>query len=148
MDQWAGVTWSGDCTGTDPNGCTVTMDQPRTVTATFTDLGPATAHLRTPDRRTEPLRVSFDEPVHRLTTSNIVVRPKHGHVVAARLRCFNGSGTRVSCGTGQVRKATLTPKAPLDRGTTYLAIVDPAGVPPIVDRVRNAVSLTRATFSI
>ena len=38
-DRWAGVTWSGDCTGTDPAGCSVTMDQPRTVTATFADLG-------------------------------------------------------------------------------------------------------------
>jgi GH25 family lysozyme M1 (1,4-beta-N-acetylmuramidase) len=148
MDQWAGVTWSGDCAGTDPNGCTVTMDQPRSVTATFTDLGPATAHLNPPDRRTDPLRVTFNEPVHRLTTSNIVLRPKHGRVVAARLRCFNGSGARTSCATGQVRRATLTPKAPLDRGKTYVAIVDPAGVAPVVDRVRNPVALTRATFSI
>lgn len=148
MDQWAGVTWSGDCTGSDPNGCTVTMDQPRTVTATFTDLGPATAHLNAPDRRRDPLRVSFDEPVHRLTTSNVILRPKHGHVVAATLRCFNSSGARTSCGTGQVRRATLTPNAALDRGKTYLAIVDPAGVAPVVDRVRNPVALTRSTFSI
>jgi GH25 family lysozyme M1 (1,4-beta-N-acetylmuramidase) len=147
-DQWAGVTWSGDCSGTDPNGCTVTMDQPRTVVATFADLGPATAHLNTPDRRTDPLRVSFDEPVHRLTTNNIVVRPKHGRVVAATLRCFNGSGVRTSCAAGQVRRATLTPKAPLDRGKTYLAIVDPAGVAPVLDRVRNPVALTRATFAL
>ena len=148
MDQWAGVTWSGACTGTDPNGCTVTMDQPRTVTATFGDLGPATAHLNPPDRRTDPLRVSFDEPVHRLTTGNVVLRPKHGRIVDARLRCFNGAGVRTSCATGQVRRATLTPNAPLDRGKTYVAIVDPAGVAPVVDRVRNPVALTRRTFSI
>jgi GH25 family lysozyme M1 (1,4-beta-N-acetylmuramidase) len=147
-DQWTGVTWSGDCTGTDPNGCTVTMDQPRTVTATFADLGPATASLNTPDRRTDPLRVTFDEPVHRLTTRNVVVRPKHGHVVAATLRCFSGSGVRTSCATGKVRRATLTPTAPLDRGKTYLAIVDPAGVTPIVDRVHNPVAVTRSAFSI
>src|SRR5262249_11377289 len=109
MDQWAGVTWSGDCAGTDPNGCTVTMDQPHTVTATFADLGPATAHLHTPGRRTDPLRVSFDEPVRRLTTTNVLLRPKHGRIVAASLRCFTGSGTRTSCATGQVRRATLTP---------------------------------------
>lgn len=148
MDQWAGVTWSGDCTGTDPNGCSVTMDQPRTVIATFADLGPATAHLNPPERRTDPLRVTFDEPVHGLTTSNIVLRPKHGHLVAATLRCSNASGARTSCATGQVRRATLTPKASLDRGKTYVAIVDPAGAPPVIDRVRNPVALTRATFSI
>jgi hypothetical protein len=124
------------------------MDRPRSVTATFTDLGPATAHLNPPDRRTDPLRVTFNEPVHRLTTSNIVLRPKHGRVVAARLRCFNGSGARTSCATGQVRRATLTPKAPLDHGKTYVAIVDPAGGAPVVDRVRNPVALTRATLSI
>jgi GH25 family lysozyme M1 (1,4-beta-N-acetylmuramidase) len=148
MDQWAGVTWSGDCTGTDPTGCTVTMDQQRTVTATFSDLGPATAHLNAPDRRTDPLRVSFGEPVHRLTTSNVVLRPKQGRVVAASLRCFTASGARTSCATGQVRRATLVPDTPLLRGKSYAAIVDPAGVPPIVDRVHNAVALTRATFSV
>jgi GH25 family lysozyme M1 (1,4-beta-N-acetylmuramidase) len=148
MDQWAGVTWSGDCSGTDPNGCTVTMDQPRMVVATFADLGPATAHLNTPDRRTDPLRVSFDESVHRLTTSNVVLRPKHGHGVAATLRCFNRSGDPTSCVTGRVRRATLIPKTALDRGKTYLAIVDPTGVAPVVDRVRNAVALTRSAFSL
>ncbi len=147
-DRWAGVTWSGDCSGTDPHGCTVTMDQPRTVVATFHDLGPATAHLNAPAHRTDPLRVSFDEPVHRLTTKNVVLRPKHGHAVAASLRCFNVNGTRTSCATGNVRRATLVPKSPLDRGKTYNAIIDPAGVAPVVDRVRNAVALTRATFSI
>jgi hypothetical protein len=148
MDQWTGVTWSGDCTGTDPNGCSVTMDQPRTVTATFSDLGPAHAHLHTPGRRTDPLRVSFDEPVHHLTTTNVVLRPKQGHAVAASLRCFNASGARTSCATGQVRRATLVPDAPLLRGKSYAAIVDPAGVAPIVDRVHNAVALTRGTFSV
>jgi GH25 family lysozyme M1 (1,4-beta-N-acetylmuramidase) len=147
-DQWAGVTWSGDCSGTDPNGCTVTMDQPRTVIATFDDLGPATALLHTPQHRTDPLRVSFDEPVHRLTTSNIVVRPKHGHVVAATLRCFNGAGAKTSCATGRLRRATLIPKTALDRGKAYVAIVDPAGVAPVVDRVRNPVAQTRSTFSL
>ena len=130
MDQWTGVTWSGDCTGTDPNGCSVTMDQPRTVTATFSDLGPAHAHLNTPDRRTDPLRVSFDEPVHHLTTNNVVLRPKQGRAVAASLRCFNASGARTSCATGKVRRATLVPDAPLLRGKSYAAIVDPAGVAP------------------
>jgi hypothetical protein len=147
-DRWAGVTWSGDCTGTDPNGCIVTMDQPRTVIATFADLGPATAHLNAPHRRTDPLRVAFNEPVHRITTSNVLLRPKHGGRVAATIRCFNGSGVRTSCATGQVRRATLTPTSPLARGKTYLAIVDPAGVAPVLDRVRNPVALTRATSSI
>jgi hypothetical protein len=40
------------------------------------------------------------------------------------------------------------PDAALLRGKSYAAIVDPAGVAPIVDRVHNAVALTRATFSV
>ncbi len=147
-DQLAGVTWSGDCSGTDPHGCTVIMDQPRTAIATFDDLGPATAHLATPNRRTDPLRVAFDEPVHRLTTGNVLLKPKHGHAAAATLRCFAVGGARTSCATGKVRRATLLPKAPLERGKSYVAIVDPAGVAPIVDRARNPVVLTRATFSV
>src|SRR4029077_19603090 len=102
----------------------------------------------TPDRRTDPLRVSFDEPVHHVTTNNVVLRPKQGRAGAASLRCFNGSGARTSCATGQVRRATLVPDAPLLRGKSYAAIVDPAGVAPIVDRVHNGVALTRATFSV
>jgi len=47
-----------------------------------------------------------------------------------------------------VRRATLVPRAPLERGKTYLAVVDPAGVPRIVDRVGNPVAFTRATFSL
>jgi lysozyme len=148
MDRWTGVAWSDDCIGSDPNGCSVTMDRPRTVTATFSDLGPAKAHLTTPDHRTDPLRVSFDEPVHRVTARNVVLRPKHGTTVAARLRCFDGRGTRASCATGDVRRAILVPTSPLDRGKAYLAIVDPAGVAAIVDRVGNPVAHTRAAFSI
>jgi hypothetical protein len=64
------------------------------------------------------------------------------------LRCFTRSGARISCATGQIRRATLTPTSPLDRGKTYLATIDPAGVVPVVDRVRNPVAPTRATFSI
>ena len=63
-------------------------------------------------------------------------------------RCFNRSGDPTSCVTGRVRRATLIPKTALDRGKTYLAIVDPTGVAPVVDRVRNAVALTRSAFSL
>jgi hypothetical protein len=35
----------------------------------------------------------------------------------------------------------------LKSGRTYVAIVDPAGVAPIRDRVGNATALVRSTFS-
>jgi GH25 family lysozyme M1 (1,4-beta-N-acetylmuramidase) len=146
-DQWSGVTWSGDCTGTDPNGCSVAMDQHRDVTATFTDLAAPTAKIKPPGSRAGPITVTFDEPVHHVTTANLVVRPTGGKVVAARLRCFNGSGDRAPCDDGRIRRAELQPRDALKRGATYVAIVDPSGVRPIVDRADKAVALTRKTFS-
>jgi GH25 family lysozyme M1 (1,4-beta-N-acetylmuramidase) len=146
-DQWSGLTWSGDCSGTDPNGCTVTMDQHRDVTATFTDLAAPTAKIKAPGSRAGPVTVTFDEPVHHVTTHNVVLRPSGGAPVAARLRCFNAAGDRTSCLDGRVRRAELQPRTTLRRGTTYAALVDPAGVPPIVDRAGERVALTRKTFS-
>jgi GH25 family lysozyme M1 (1,4-beta-N-acetylmuramidase) len=146
-DQWSGLTWSGDCTGTDPNGCTVTMDQPRDVTATIVDLGPATATIKEPGSRAGGMVVAFDEPVHHVNTSNIVIRPKGGKRVAARLQCTDGSGDPTPCGTGRVRRAVLRPRSALSRHTDYVAMVDPAGAGPIVDRVANPVALTRKLFS-
>jgi hypothetical protein len=123
------------------------MDQPRDVTATIADLGPATAAVKVPGSRSGALVVTFDEPVHHVNTSNIVIRPKGGKPVAARLHCADGSGDPTPCGTGRVRRAVLQPRTTLSRHTDYVAMVDPAGVGPVVDRVANPVALTRKLFS-
>jgi GH25 family lysozyme M1 (1,4-beta-N-acetylmuramidase) len=146
-DPWSDLTWSGDCTGSDPNGCAVTMDQPRTVTATFADAGPATATIRPPGARNGPLRVRFDEPVHHVTAHNLVLRTKSGTPIAGTLRCFDVDGHRTPCGAGAVRSAELQPRSLLKRDRVYVAVVDPAGVTPIVDRVGNPTPLVRKTFS-
>jgi GH25 family lysozyme M1 (1,4-beta-N-acetylmuramidase) len=146
-DQWSGLTWSGDCSGTDPNGCTVTMDQPRDVTATIVDLGAATATIKAPGSRSGALVVTLDEPVRHVNTSNVVIRPKGGKQIGARLRCSDGSGDPTPCATGRVRRAVLQPRNALSRHTDYVAMVDPAGVGPVVDRVANPVALTRRLFS-
>jgi GH25 family lysozyme M1 (1,4-beta-N-acetylmuramidase)/Fe-S cluster biogenesis protein NfuA len=146
--QWSGVTWSGDCTGTDPTGCGVVMDQPRDVTATFADLGPATAVITAPGGRNGPVRVSFDQPVHHVTKDNLLVRPSGGTKVAAKLTCFALSGHRTDCATGRVRTAVLQPADALRRGVQYVAIVDPPGVRPVRDGVGNATPLTKRTFSL
>jgi len=146
-DQWSGLTWSGDCTGTDPNGCTVTMDQHRDVTASFSDLAAPKATIKPPGSRAGPIRVLFDEPVHHVTTSNVVLRPSGRKPVSARLRCFSGTGERTPCDRGHVRRAELQPRTTLQLGTTYIATVDPAGVPPIRDRAGKAVAFVRKSFS-
>ena len=147
-DQWSGVRWSGDCSGSDPNGCTVTMDQARDVTATFTDLAPPKATIKPPGSRAGPVTVTFDEPVHDVTTANVVLRPAGGKAVRARIRCFNGAGDRAPCDDGRIRRTELQPRSTLDRGTSYVAIVDPAGVRPIVDRANKAVAFTKKSFSL
>ncbi len=147
-DQWSGLAWSGDCTGSDPNGCVVTMDQQRAVTATFKDLAPATATIKPPGSRTGPVLVRFDEPVHRVTTSNLVLRPKGGKALAGTLRCFGAQGNRTSCDTGDVRSAVFQPAARLRRGRTYVAVVDPAGAKPIVDRAGKPTPSVRKTFTL
>jgi GH25 family lysozyme M1 (1,4-beta-N-acetylmuramidase) len=145
---WSGVTWSGDCTGTDPNGCAVTMDGPHDVIATFADLGPAAATIKPPSGRNGPVRVAFDQPVHHVTRHNLFVRPAGGTRLAASITCLDGTGHRTDCGTGRVRTAVLQPRDPLRRGTTYVSIVDPAGEQPIVDGVGNATPFTKRSFSV
>ncbi|MEP6757828.1 MAG: GH25 family lysozyme [Actinomycetota bacterium] len=147
-DPWSGLVWSDDCTGTDPNDCSVTMDQPRIVTATLDDLGPATATIKTPGARNGLVRVRFDESVHHVNGDNIVLRLQGGRKLDARLTCFAANGIRTSCGTGAVRTAELRPNALLKPGRHYVAIVDPAGAGPIRDRVGNATPQVRGTFTI
>jgi GH25 family lysozyme M1 (1,4-beta-N-acetylmuramidase) len=145
--SWNDVTWSGDCTGTDPNGCTVLADQARNVTATFSDLGPPVATITPPGSRTGPIKVTFDEPVHHVTSDNVLVRPVGGVKLAGRLRCFKANGRSADCVTGNVRTVTLQPRDPLRRGVDYVAIVDPAGVGPIRDGVGKAAPFAKRAFS-
>ena len=147
-DAWSGVTWSGDCTGHDPDGCSVTMDRPRTVTATFPDLAAPSATIKPPGTRSSPLRVMFDEPVHRVTSKNVVVRQSGGRALAGTLRCRTAKGARTPCATGAVRVVTFVPASGWTKGRGYVTLVDPAGVARIVDRVGKAVPFTKRSFTV
>jgi hypothetical protein len=141
------VTWSGDCTGTDPTGCALTMDGPHDVTATFADLGPANASIKPPGARDGPVRVSFDQPVRHVTRQNLLVRPAGGTKVPATLVCFAGNDARAACDRGRVRLVVLRPRDPLKRGVDYVAIVNPVDERPIVDGVGSPTPLTKESFS-
>ena len=67
-----------------------------------------------------------------------MLRLQNGKRLDARLTCFDEGGARTSCGTGAVRTAELQPVAVLQRGRSYVAVVDPAGAGPIRDRAGNA----------
>jgi hypothetical protein len=142
---WIGVRWSGDCAGTTPS-CTFPMDAPRSVAAMFFDLGPAGATIKPPKTIHDELRVAFDEPVHHVTTENLLVRGAGGTKLAANLTCFTVSHQPTSCLTGEVRSATLDPLRTLRHGPTYVVVIDPAGVAPVRDRVGKATPFTKDTF--
>jgi GH25 family lysozyme M1 (1,4-beta-N-acetylmuramidase) len=147
-DRWSGVTWSGDCAGTDPHGCTITMDQARAVTATFADLGPGLATIAAPPSRTGSVRVSFDQPVHHVNLDNLLLRSPGAAKIRAHLTCRMGHGATTSCATGSVRTAILDPIEPLRHWVDYIAIVDPAGVPKIRDGVGRPTPRTSLSFRV
>jgi GH25 family lysozyme M1 (1,4-beta-N-acetylmuramidase) len=139
--------WSGGCSGLDPNVCTVTLDKPRSVTASFTDLGPPSAVITTPASLAGPIRIAFSEPVHRLRPDNVVLRGAGGVAVAASLTCRDGDGAPVSCSKDLVLSAQLRPASPLIAGQAYVVVANPNGVTPtIVDRAANALPKTTASF--
>jgi GH25 family lysozyme M1 (1,4-beta-N-acetylmuramidase) len=140
-------TWSGDCVGLDANACTVTLDQPRSVTARFTDLGPPSAAITTPSSLTGAVHIAFSEPVHRLRTDNVVLRAAGGGAVTTALTCRGADGTAVSCSKDLVLSARLRPASPLVAGQSYLVVANPDAVTPtIVDRAANPLPKTTASF--
>ena len=140
-------TWSGDCVGLDANACTVMLDQPRSVTARFTDLGPPSAAITTPTSLNRAVHIAFSEPVHRLRTDNVMLRTAGGGAVATALTCRGADGTTVSCSKDLVLSARLRPASPLLAGQSYVVVANPDGVTPaIVDRAANPLPKTTATF--
>jgi GH25 family lysozyme M1 (1,4-beta-N-acetylmuramidase) len=139
--------WSGDCVGLDANACTVMLDQPRSVTASFTDLGPPSGAITTPTSLEGAVHIAFSEPVHRLRTDNVVLRTAGGGSVAASLTCRGADGTTVSCSKDLVLSARLRPASPLLAGQSYVVVANPDGVTPaIVDRAANPLPKTTASF--
>jgi len=140
-------SWNGDCTGLDATACTVTIDRPRQVTASFTDLGPPAAAITTPTSLDGSVRIAFSEPVRRLRTDNVVLRAAGGGVVAASLTCRGDDGTTVYCSKDLVLSARLEPRSPLLAGQSYVVVANPEGVTPaIVDRAANPLPKTTASF--
>jgi lysozyme len=140
-------TWSGACAGLDPASCSVTLDQPRSVMATFADLGPPSVDITTPTSLGGDVGFAFSEPVHRIDASDLILRVAGGSKVSATRVCRDGDGERVSCRTGPVLSASLRPYAPLVAGQSYVAVANPNGATStIVDRAANALPTTPQGF--
>jgi len=129
--------WKGACSGTGPT-CTITMRGNRTVAATFvTDITPPTATVQVGSGFRGPIVVTFDEWVRGVDAGNVRLRRFGGGRVAVHRSCRAAGGDTVAC-AGRVRSVVLMPSEPLVPGRRYEAVVNPAGVDPVVDRVGNA----------
>jgi uncharacterized repeat protein (TIGR02543 family) len=140
--------WGGACTGSSPT-CTVTMDEDRSVTASFaTDVTPPTPTIVAPSGLGDPVTVSFDEAVTGVTSANLVVSVESGDQdVRGAVSCRSRTGSAVACSSEKVRSAVLRPDEPLVPGQAYVITVDPSGVPRIVDRAGNPAPTTTASFA-
>lgn len=139
--------WSSDCSGWEPT-CTVSMEAARTVTASFADDTPPDASIQPPTRLGGRTVAVFDEPVHGVSASNFVLRVQgHAADLPASVSCLGQDGQAVSCATGDVARAVLTPDAQLVLGQYYRALIDPTGVSPkVVDQAGNPAAQTALAF--
>jgi GH25 family lysozyme M1 (1,4-beta-N-acetylmuramidase) len=137
--------WSGDCTGSAE--CSLTMEQARTVTATFADDTAPAVELRPPRTLTGVARARFSEVVQGVTTENIHERLAGGSAVTpASLNCRDAAGSSTDCSTGDVREATVRPSGFRVPGQQYVLEANPSGADPIVDRGGNPAVATVTTF--
>ena len=119
--------WTGACTGTSTT-CTVTMDASKQATANFIDKPPS-ATVSFPGTLNGSVKVSFDEPVFHVSSSNVDVRvPGSTAPLGSQMTCFNVSDVAVDCSTGGTSTITVTPSANLIPGQYYQVSLDPSGV--------------------
>jgi GH25 family lysozyme M1 (1,4-beta-N-acetylmuramidase) len=140
-------SWGGACSGFDPTSCSVLLDRPRNVTATFADLGPPSVDISTPTSLDGGVGFDFSEPVHAIDATNLVLRVAGGSKIETTSICRDADGDRISCSVGPVLSAVLRSTKPLTAGQSYVAVADPAGSSSkIVDRAHNELPTTTASF--
>ena len=141
--------WGGECRGKEET-CVVEMRGNRTVRASFvTDITPPLASLTVAAGFRGPVRAEFDERVRGVDARNVVFRRNAGgggDNLPGTRTCRSGGGEAVACSRGAVRAVVLTPTAPFVPGRDYVAIVNPNGADPIVDRVGNPAARTIHSF--
>jgi hypothetical protein len=87
----------------------------------------------------QPLTLSFSESVRSVTTANLTLTVRGvATPITGVLACRASDNTTVSCTSGPVATATLTPSAMLMIGEYYTASVNPVGASTITDLAGNA----------
>lgn len=108
-----------------------------------------TATATTPATVVLPLTVSFSEAVRNVTTANVTLTTQGaGAALGAVLACRTSANATVSCASGPVAKAILTPSVPLTAGQYYTAAQSPAGVPAVTDLAGNSATPLIKTFRV
>jgi lysozyme len=139
-------SWSGACTGLGV-ACSIVLDQPRAVTATFADLGPPSVVITPPASPGGAVAFAFSEPVHAIDETDLTLKVAGGSKVPTSPVCRNPDGDRVSCEKGPVLTASLGPSGALVVGQSYVATANPSGASStIVDRAANALPTTKESF--
>ena len=78
-----------------------------------------------------PMKVTFSKVITSVTTGNLVFEAQGTSTqVTGSLECRDASDAVVSCATGDVSAALLTPDNPLVPGETYAATLNPPGSTP------------------
>lgn len=104
-----------------------------------------TATISASGALTDPIHVTFSEPVGHVDASNFTLEDVAHTPVAGAIDCVDGVGTPVDCITGPVTAASLR-SVPLIPGMPYHATVNPPGSNPVVDTAGNAVVHTGFGF--
>ena len=119
------------------------------VTIPSPDVTAPIATLTTPVDVDEPVTVSFDEVVRRVSPANVFVRVTGaGSAIDASYTCRSRKGLDVGCETGNVRTVIVQPVAPLVPGESYEAVVNPTEATiPVVDRSGNPAPATVQAFA-
>jgi GH25 family lysozyme M1 (1,4-beta-N-acetylmuramidase) len=111
------------------------------------DETPPEVRIAPPAGLTGPATISFNEPVHGITTENtILYRADAAGFEDVRLTCRSRTGEAEDCLIGKVRSVIVQPIEPLIPGATYHAAVNPLGVEPVIDRSGNPAPITALDF--
>ena len=94
-----------------------------------------------------PITVSFSEIVQGVTSDNVALRTTDAAAVPTSLSCWSQTGKLVDCLIGKSVTAVIEPLDPLVPGESYTVDVNPAGVPPLVDRSGNPATPVEQGFA-
>jgi len=141
---WKADVWVYDAAGNSREytaGALSTKGWPSKITVNARDNVAPTVTAPDTVAPTDDITLSFSESVNGISTEsapmNRYAYPTLGAQVDGQWTCQNGAGDPTNCLTGQVRKATFAPDAPLDDFQQYVIQVNPEGSLGLTNQAGN-----------